>query len=379
MSGERPARILVVDDNARNAALLEAILVPRGYEVTVASDGPTALEMVERSVPDLVLLDVQMPGMDGFEVCRRLRARPETEFLPIVMVTATAESQKATSTLAGADDFIRKPVDQAELMARVTSLVRIKRYRETIERQAAELRELNGSLEARVADQIDELSRLTRLRRFLPPQVADVILSADDRKMLGFHRSEIAVLFFDLRRFTTFANETEPEYVMRALTEVHETFGALVKRYEATVGFFAGDGLMVFFNDPVPQPDAMERALNMAVELRQDMNDLVEEWSMRGYDLSYGIGLDLGMATLGEMGFEGRFDYGAIGSVVNLASRLCAEATDEQILISGRARSAVREMVDCEGLGDVVLRGFPKPVPVWSVTGVREPSASWAG
>jgi class 3 adenylate cyclase/CheY-like chemotaxis protein len=369
---EGSAKILVVDDVPTNIALLEAVLVPRGYDVVSASNGNEALEVVARERPDIVLLDVHMPGMDGYAVCRHLRADPETQFLPVVMVTATAEAEKIKAIEAGAEDFIPKPFDKAELLARVTSLLRIKRYHDTIERQAAELQELNRTLEARVAEQVEELERLTRLRRFLSPQVADLVLSSGDESIIGTHRTDIAVLFCDLRGFTSFASRVEPDVVMDVLNEFHAVVGRLVRKFEATVGFFAGDGLMVFFNDPVPRPDAGVHAARMALELRDGVAALAAGWRHQGHDLGLGIGVDVGQATLGEMGFEGRFDYGAIGNVVNLAARLCAEAKDGQILISERELQSVAERADAEAIGSVELKGYAEPVPVWNVTSLRD-------
>jgi adenylate cyclase len=366
------AKILVVDDIPTNIALLEATLVPRGYEVVSAKDGQEALDVVAREQPDLVLLDVHMPGMDGYQVCRHLRADPETQFLPVVMVTATAEAEKIKAIEAGAEDFIPKPFDKAELLARVASLLRIKRYHDTIEQQAAELRELNRTLEARVAEQVEELERLTRLRRFLSPQVADLVMSSGEGSILAMHRSPIAVLFCDLRGFTSFASSVEPEVVTDVLREFHAAVGNLVRRFEATVGFFAGDGLMVFFNDPLPRPDPGAYAVRMAVELRDAVAELASDWRRRGYDLGLGIGVDVGEATLGEMGFEGRFDYSAIGTVVNMAARLCAEAKDGQILVSQPELGSANAVADVETIGDVPLKGYPDPVSVWNVKCLRK-------
>jgi class 3 adenylate cyclase/CheY-like chemotaxis protein len=367
------AKILVVDDIRTNIDLLDAVLTPRGYHVVSAADGNEALVVVARERPDLVLLDVHMPGMDGYAVCRALRADPETQFLPVVMVTATAESEKIKAIEAGAEDFIPKPFDKAELLARVKSLLRIKNYHDTIERQQAELLELNRTLEARVAEQVEELERLTRLRRFLSPQVADLVLSSGDESILAVHRSAIAVLFCDLRGFTSFASMVDPEAMMNVLREFHAAVGELVRKFEATVGFFAGDGLMVFFNDPVARPDAGVHAARMAVELRDRVTILAADWRSRGYDLGIGIGVDVGEANLGEVGFEGRFDYTAIGDVVNMAARLCDEAKDGQILVSERELESVGSALDATLVGELELKGYTEPVPVWNVEALGEP------
>src|SRR5246127_1674483 len=271
------ATILAVDDVPQNTRLLEAILAADGYEVTAASSGAEALERATNDHPDLVLLDIEMPGMDGFEVCRRLRESEGTAFLPIVMLTSHYTDVRVKAIEAGADDFITKPFDQQELLARVRSLVRIKRYHDTIRAQAAELAELNRTLEARVAEQVEELGRMARLRRFLSPTLAEVVMERGD-SVLESHRRELAVLFADLRGWTDFSSGTEPEEVMSVVGSYHAAMGELIVNYEATVGWFAGDGLMVWFNDPIPCDDPAARAVRMAVEMRDAMSELTAAW-----------------------------------------------------------------------------------------------------
>ncbi len=373
---ERQPKILMVDDTPKNIKLLEAVLAPRGYALVAAESGPEALEKVASERPDLVLLDVIMPGMDGYEVCRRLRANPATQMLPVVMITASEEREKVKAIEAGADDFIPKPFNQAELLARVKSLLRIKQYHDTIQSQAAELAEWNRSLETRVRQQVDELERLSRLRRFLSPQLAEVIVSSGDETLLKSHRREIAVVFCDLRGFTPFAEIAEPEEVMRILQEYYDALGLLIDRFEGTLGNYAGDGLMIFFNDPLPCPDSAVRAVRMGIAMRQRMDDLTASWRKRGHTLGFGIGIALGYATLGQIGFERRLDYGAIGSVVNLAARLCGEARAGQILVSQPVLAAVEDLVEMEHTGDLTLKGFHKPVPAFNVLGLSAPAAS---
>jgi adenylate cyclase len=367
--------ILVVDDLPQNVRLLEAILVPRGYHVVAASSGQEALERVGPEAAELVLLDILMPGMDGYEVCRRLRADPATSFLPVVMITASGEQEKVAAIEAGADDFIAKPFDQAELLARVRSLLRIKRYHDTIEAQAAELAAWNRELERRVAEQVDALERLGRLRRFLSPQLAELVVSSGEDSFLHSHRREITVVFCDLRGFTAFAETVEPEDVMAVLTEYHRALGDLVHRFDGTLERFTGDGLMVIFNDPLDCPDAPERAVRMALAMRGRVTELAEGWSRNGYDLGFGVGIAQGHATLGQIGFEGRSDYTAIGSVTNLAARLCAEAQERQILISQRVFSAVQDVAVVDALGELSLRGFSKPAKAYNVVGLDEARA----
>jgi adenylate cyclase len=367
--------ILAVDDQPPNLRLLDAILAPRGYRVITASSGEQALELLPTSDFDLVLLDIVMPGMDGYEVCRRIRSEPSTAFLPVVMITASGDREKTRAIEAGADDFINKPFQQGELLARVASLARIKRYHDTITRQAAELAQWNAELEARVKTQLDELQRVNRLRRFLSPQVADLVINSGDDSFLGSHRREIVVVFCDLRGFTAFAESSEPEEVMTVLAEYHAALGELIFRYQGTLERFTGDGLMVFFDDPFPLDEPARRAVEMALAMRDRVETLTEGWSRLGHDLGFGVGVAQGFATLGRIGYEGRFDYAAIGSVTNLAARLCAEAASGQVLVAQRVFSAVESHAVGESVGVLELRGFRRSIRAFNVSSMINSSA----
>jgi class 3 adenylate cyclase len=365
---EPAPRILVVDDLPANVRLLEAVLEPAGFSVSSASSGPEALALVVSELPDLVLLDVQMAGMNGYEVCRRIRENEATELIPVVMVTSHDSEARIDGIRAGADDFVTKPFDRQELLLRVRSLVRIKRYHDTIRAQAAELSELNRTLEARVAEQVEELGRMARLRRFLSPALAEIVMERGD-SVLESHRRELAVLFADLRGWTDFSAGTEPEEVMTVVGSYHAAVGELIVKYEATVGWFAGDGLMVWFNDPIPCDDPAARAVRMAVEMREAMSTLTAGWRRRGHELDFSIGVALGYATIGRIGFEGRYDYGAVGSVLNLASRLCDAAEPGQIVVGRRVLAEVEELVEAEPLGKLELKGFGRPIEAFAVAG----------
>jgi class 3 adenylate cyclase/CheY-like chemotaxis protein len=363
--------VLVVDDLPQNGKLLDAILSPRGYSVSIASSGAEALEVVATSPPDIVLLDIVMPDMDGYEVCRRLRADPGTSFLPVVMITASGSQERLLAIEAGADDFVMKPFDQAELLARVRSLIRIKRYHDTIEAQKAELAEWNETLERRVQEQVDHIERMSRLKRFLAPQVVEMVTATGDDSFLESHRREITVVFCDLRGFTGFAETVEPEEVAAVIGEYYRALGDLAHRFEGTLERFTGDGLMIFFNDPVPCDDSPEKAVRMAVAMRNRVSELIERWAEQGHDLGFGIGIAQGYATLGAIGFEGRLDYAAIGTVTNVAARLCAEAAPGQILVSQRVYTAAREILVADPVGELSLRGLSQPVRAHNILGLN--------
>ena len=367
-----PARILVVDDTPRNVKLLQDLLTIKGYEVITAASGPEALVKVEAERPDLVLLDVVMPEMSGYEVCRKIRDQPATAILPVVMVTALDPTQERVKGLeAGADDFLMKPINQAELLARVRSLLRIKELYDTVQAQAAQLAEWNRTLEQRVEEQVAQLERLSRLKRFFSPQLAELIVAGGAQDPLRTHRRDVTVVFLDLRGFTAFAETAEPEEVMGVLREYHGELGQLILAHEGTLERFAGDGMMIFFNDPVPVENPAERAVRMAVAMRERAAGLTAKWKKQGYELDLGIGIAQGYATIGAIGFEGRWDYGAIGTVTNLAFRLCGEAKAGQILVSRRVVAAVDELVEAAPVGELALKGFLKPVPTFNVVGLK--------
>jgi class 3 adenylate cyclase len=344
--------------------LLEALLTSRGYDVLSANDGVSALELIATGKPDLVLLDVLMPPPDGYTVCRQLRENEETAVLPVIMLTAALGPEKARGLEAGADDFIAKPFDHDELFARVQSLLRIKRYHDTIT-------DLNRTLDERVQQQVAELARARRLQRFLSPQLAEAIITSGGESILASHRRQVSMIFADLRGWTKFVDAVEPEELMRVLGEFHETIGRLVTRFDATVGFLEGDGVQLFFNDPIEIPDASLRAVRLSCALREETGQLTPRWRKRGHDLDLGIGIALGYATCGEVGFEARSDYAAIGAVTNLASRLADKALGGQILISQRLYAEVEDDVEVDPIGELELAGFQRPVTTFNVIALR--------
>jgi len=367
-ASDTSARILVVDDVALNVKLLADLLVAKGYRTCSATSGAEALRVLAAERPDLVLLDVMMPGMSGYDVCRAIRADPAHAMLPVVLVTALDPAEERAKGLdAGADDFLSKPVSQAELLARVRSLLRIKSLYDELLRQRGELAELNRTLEQRVADGVRELENVSRLKRFFSPQLAELIVAGGADDPLKSHRREITVVFLDLRGFTAFTETADPEDVMQVLGEYHAAVGALVIDHEATLERFTGDGIMVFFNDPVPVPDPARRAARMAIAMQREVARLAVGWARRGYELAMGVGIAQGFATIGSIGFPGRIDYGAIGTVTNLAARLCGEARGGEILVSQRVQGLLDGEPACEPAGELALKGFHRSVPAFRV------------
>lgn len=358
-----------------NIKFLRDLLTVKGYEVIMAESGAEALKQVERQKPELLLLDVVMPEMDGYEVCRKIRENPETAFLPVVMITALDPGQERVKGIeAGADDFLTKPINQAELLARVRTLLRVKELHDKVTLQAVQLAEWNRTLERRVREQVEQLERLARLKRFFSPQLAELIVSGGAEDPLMSHRREVTVVFLDLRGFTPFAETAEPEEVMGVLREYHAEMGRLVQKHEGTLERFTGDGMMIFFNDPIEVPNPQERAVRMAIEMRSQLTALHTKWMKRGYELDVGMGIATGYATIGTIGFEGRWDYGVIGTVSNLASRLCGEARPGQILVPKRLVTSLEDVVEAEPVGDLSLKGFHRPIPCYNILGLRDES-----
>lgn len=365
-----PPRVLVVDDTPANVKLLADVLTFKGFQVETAASGREGLEKLAAKPPDIVLLDIMMPGMSGYEVCKEIRANPATALLPVVLVTSLdPQGERIKGIEAGADDFLTKPINQPELLARVRSLLRIKELTDRSEAQARELAEWNARLETRVAEQVAQLDQLGKLKNFFSPAVADTILAAGGESLLATHRRMVTVVFLDLRGFTAFTDGNEPEEVMQVLGAYHRAMGAAVTRWGGTVEHFAGDGIMIFFNDPVPMPDATGSAISMALDMQREFAPMAAGWARRGIELGLGIGVAEGYATLGAIGFEGRWDYAAIGAVTNLAARLCGEAKAGQILIDRRAMASAEAGFDCEAAGDFQLKGFARPVPAFMVIG----------
>ena len=360
------AALLVVDDNEDNRYTLTRRLKREGYtNLTTANDGKQALELLKTQKFDLMLLDIMMPEMDGYQVLEHLKADAELRQLPVIMISAVGEVESVVRCIElGAEDYLPKPFDATLLRARVGASLEKKRLRD-------EVQEWGRQLEARVQEQVAQLDRLGRLKGFFSPQLAESIISGGGEELLKTHRREVVVVFLDLRGFTAFTDTSEPEEVMSVLGEYHRAMGQLIMVHEGTLERFAGDGLMIFFNDPIKLENPTANAVKMSLVMQEQFVPLRTAWKKRGFELDLGIGIAQGFATLGAIGFEGRWDYACIGSVTNLAARLCSEAKGGQILTNQKTLGRIEDAVVAEPLGEVTLKGIAQPVPIFNVTAFK--------
>jgi adenylate cyclase len=364
--------VLVVDDTEMNRDMLCALLTADGHESAVAENGRIALEKIQRNSYDLILLDVMMPEMNGYQVLEQMKLVPSLRDIPVIVLSALDEIGSVVRCIElGAEDYLPKPFDPVLLRARIGACLEKKRLRDQEIQLRSELAQWNKTLEARVQEQVTQLERLGRLKRFFSPQLAELIVSGDADDPLKTHRREITVVYLDLRGFTAFAETAEPEEVMNVLHEYHAAMGELILQYEGTLEHFAGDGMMIFFNDPVPIANPAQQAIRMTLAMRERVRELTVKWRKLGYDLDFGVGIAQGYATIGAIGFEGRWEYGAIGSVPNLAARLCGEAKPGEILVTQRLLSGVEDLVEAEPVGELSLKGFHRPVSAYNIVRLK--------
>jgi len=362
-----PTVALVVDDSRVNRLVLIRQLAGLGLDALEAENGAEALELLRANptVIELVLLDVIMPELDGYATLEAMKEDAAIRHIPVIIVSGVEELDSVVRCIElGATDYLTKPINPRILGARVNASLTAKRLHDLEREHLEQQRALNATIERQRAE----------LARFLSPQVAGLVSSAEGEHLLAGHRREITVAFCDLRGFTSFAEQADPEEMLGVLGEYHLMMGEAITEHGGTLEHFAGDGVMTFFNDPIPQADHVERAVRMAIAMRERFAPLAQGWHKRGYELGFGVGIATGYATLGRIGYEGRYDYGAIGNVVILASRLSSQAQADQILLSQRAHSMIEDVVEVEPVGELTLKGISRPVPVSNVLGVVTPA-----
>lgn len=357
--------VLVVDDNEMNRDVLSNRLERQGYAVALAINGHQALEMLATQQFDLVLLDIMMPILNGYQVLQCMKTDLALRDIPVIVISALDDLDSVVRCIEmGAEDYLPKPFNPVLLKARVSACLEKKRLRD-------ETHEWNKKLEDRVQEQVGQLERLGRLKGFFSPQLAESIVNGGGEDLLKTHRREVVVVFLDLRGFTAFTDSSEPEEVMGVLSEYHRVMGQLTVAHKGTLERFVGDGIMIFFNDPIKLDDPVLNAVRMALEMQEKFVPLRMEWKKRGYGLDLGIGIAVGYATLGAIGFEGRWDYACIGSVTNLAARLCGDAKGGQILTNQKTLARIENTIQTEPLGEILLKGIVQAVSIFNIVGFK--------
>ncbi|MDY6844133.1 MAG: adenylate/guanylate cyclase domain-containing protein [Thermodesulfobacteriota bacterium] len=349
---DRKPRILVVDDTLQNVELLEAHLVSAGYEVTSAYDGAEALKEITRKHPDIILLDVMMPKMNGYEVCRRLKKDKDTQFIPIIMITALSEMEDKVEGLeAGADDFMNKPIRKIELLTRVKSLIRIKNLHDQLEQSYQEMESRNEILDA-------------ILSRYVSREIVDQIIENPQKHLhLGGEDKVITTLFADIRGFTNFARKNTAQKVVSILNDCFSEMVKTVFRHKGTFDKYIGDCIMAFFGAPIGYEDDVSRALQTAVELQGVFKKVKERWNDKDFNqLGLGIGINTGKVVVGNIGSEKMMDYTVVGDNVNIARRLQQYAPKGAIVMSGSTYCEVKDKVVAERLPSLSLKGSKKKI-----------------
>jgi adenylate cyclase len=355
---------LIVDDSRVNRLVLVRQLSGLKLDVLEAENGVEALDLLRAhsDVIDVVLLDVIMPELDGYETLAAMKSDEGTRHIPVIIVSGVEELDSVVRCIElGATDYLTKPINPRILEARLNASLAAKRLRDLELEYIDQQRRMTETIER----------QKTELSRFLSPQISSLISSADGERLLAGHRRQITVAFCDLRGFTSFAEQADPEELFGVLGDYHRMMGEAITEHGGTLEHFAGDGVMIYFNDPIEQEDHVERAVRMAMAMRDRFQSIAHAWRKRGYELGFGVGIATGYATLGRIGYEGRYDYGAIGNVVILASRLSTQAAADQILLSQRAAGAVEDVVEIESLGELQIKGLSRPVSASNVLAAR--------
>lgn len=368
-------KILIADDEPEIRSEIIECLKEEGHACIEAATGVEAVDLAFAEKPDLILLDVNMPGLDGRQACERIKAETSLSFTPVIMITALSDTSHIVAGLAaGADDYLTKPVNPDELIARVNSMLRIKTLHDKVRTQGKKLKlqskkllEWNQKLKERVQSQVVKLEKIGKFERFLAPQLAEVIGKTGGEEMFKSHRQNVTVVFCDIRGFTKFSVESDPEEVMEVLREFHTVMERNIHKFQGTLASFAGDGLMVFFNDPFPQPEHPSIAVRMALSMRSEVRVLLDIWSNRGIELGFGVGIATGYATLGLVGFKKRVDYTAIGTVTNLSARLCDRARNGEILVESRIKMKLDDSFKVSPGEMAEFKGFPKSIQIYNV------------
>ena len=376
-----PPCLLVVDDQPMNVDILCSRLAVHGYEMLTAHTGAEALAVATTQQPDLLLLDVMLPTLDGLAVCRQLKAEPSLPFLPIIMVSAkTAVPDILAGLEAGADDYLPKPVDHTVLVARVQALLRLKARHDLVQAhatalaaQAAQSDAWSRTLAQGVQAQVMEIERLGRLKRFVAPQLADVVVAVGGAPLLQRQQREVTVVCCALQGFPACAATAPPERAVAVLGDYHTVLGQQIVQWEGTVEQFAGARVRVVFNAPLPCCDPAVRAVRMAVAMRDQLAPVRDRWRAQQYALDLGIGIAQGEATLGLLSCAGRVDYATLGPVTDLARGLCDAAQPGQMLLSAPVGAAVAGLIDVAPVPPLTLPGCPDPGVVMQVLDVRPP------
>jgi adenylate cyclase len=361
---DRSTIALVVDDSRVNRLVLVRQLAGLGVEAIEAEHGAQALDMLREhpGLIELVLLDVEMPELDGYETLAAMQADDVMRHIPVLMVSALEELDSVVRCIElGATDYMTKPINTRILDARVSASLAAKHLHDIEHEHFETQRALNETIERQRAE----------LARYLSPQVASLVSSPDGEQLLAGHRREITAAFCDLRGFTSFAEQADPEELLGVLGEYHAMIGEAMTEHGGTLEHFAGDGVMIFFNDPIEVDKPAERAIRMALALQDAYRPISDAWAKLGHEVGLGIGIAQGDATLGVIGFEQRWEYAAIGNVPNLAARLCGSAHAGEIILDGQTEQDIVGVAETEFIGALTLRGFQQPVPAFRLKSIR--------